>query len=419
MNASSIMKKIVDEACDGARQLAVMPSAVKNKVLLEMAENIDAKRTLIKQANQKDIVKAESNKKNKAFIDRLRLDDNRIDSMCLMMKEVAALNDPVGGILNEFKRPNGLVIKKIRVPIGVIGIIYESRPNVTADCVALCFKSGNAVILRGGSDAVNSNKAIYNVLKEASENNGLKKGAFILIEDTSRELVDAMLTVSEGIDLIMPRGGESLIREVVSKSRVPVIKHYKGICHVYVDVHADLNMAETICINAKIQRPGVCNAMETMLVHKDVAETFLPTIAEKLKQAGVRLKGCARTLKILKNIEKAEDKDFSEEWLDLVLNIRVVNSLDEAVDHISKFGSKHSDAIVTENETNAKKFTDEVDSAAVYVNASTRFTDGGQFGLGAEIGISTDKIHARGPMGLEELCSYKYVVYGKGQVRNG
>ncbi|MFH1310433.1 MAG: glutamate-5-semialdehyde dehydrogenase [Candidatus Omnitrophota bacterium] len=413
----SVMKKIIDTAQAGARQLAIMPVAVKNKVLLEMAETIDAKRDFIKQANQKDIITAESNGKNKAFIDRLRLDDKRIDSMCSMMKEVAVLNDPVGSVLSEFKRPNGLVIRKIRVPIGVIGIIYESRPNVTADCVALCFKSGNAVILRGGSSAINSNKAIYDVLKITAENNGIKNGAFIFIEDTSRELVSAMLTVSEGIDLIMPRGGESLIREVVSKSRVPVIKHYKGICHVYVDAFADLNMAETICINAKVQRPGVCNAMETMLVHEGIAESFLPRIAEKLQKLGVELKGCAKTLEILKDIGKAEDKDFSEEWLDLILNIRVVSSLSEAVRHITKFGSKHSDAIVTENKTNAKKFIDEVDSAAVYVNASTRFTDGGQFGLGAEIGISTDKIHARGPMGLEELCSYKYVIYGEGQIR--
>ncbi|MBU1657325.1 MAG: glutamate-5-semialdehyde dehydrogenase, partial [Candidatus Omnitrophica bacterium] len=321
--------------------------------------------------------------------------------------------------LERLERPNGLVIEKVRVPIGVIGIIYESRPNVTADCTALCFKSGNAVILRGGSDAISSNKAIYNAMKEAASAAGLTEDAFILVEDTSRELVDDMLNSSGGIDLIMPRGGESLIRQVVEKSRVPVIKHYKGICHVYVDEHADLSMAEEICYNAKVQRPGVCNAMETMLVHESVAAFFLPRVFKKLSEAGVTLKGDTAARKILgsKSIVEATEDDFHTEYLDLVLNIRVVDSLDEAVDHIAEFGTDHSDAIVTENEKNALEFTKRVDSAAVYVNASTRFTDGGEFGKGAEIGIATGKLHARGPMGLSELTTYKYVVTGTGQVR--
>ena len=309
------------------------------------------------------------------------------------------------------------MIDKVRVPIGVIGIIFEARPNVTADCVSLCLKSGNAVILRGGSDAIGTNKAIYKALRSASGKEGLDEGAFILIEDTSRELVDAMLASSGKIDLIMPRGGESLIKEVVEKSRVPVIKHYKGICHVYVDSAADLAMAESICYNAKVQRPGVCNAMETMLVHEKAAAEFLPRMAEKFKAAGVRLKGCDKTLKVLSGIEKASEADYSTEWLDLVLNIRVVRSLEEAIEHISRFGSGHSDAIVTDDNDHANEFTSRIDSSAVYVNASTRFTDGGEFGKGAEIGISTDKIHARGPMGLEELCTYKYIIHGTGQVR--
>jgi glutamate-5-semialdehyde dehydrogenase len=303
------------------------------------------------------------------------------------------------------------------VPIGVIGIIYESRPNVTADCAALCLKSGNSVILRGGSDSIRSNKAVYRAMKEGASKEGLAEGAFILIEDTSRELVDAMLEASDGIDLIMPRGGESLIRQVVKKSRIPVIKHYKGICHVYVDARAALKMAEEICYNAKVQRPGVCNAMETMLVHEKVAEKFLPVMIKRLKEAGVRIKGCEKTKKIAGAVEDVTDEDFTTEWLDLTLNVRVVGSLDEAIDHIARFGSAHSDAIVTNDKKAGEEFLKRVDSSAVYINASTRFTDGGEFGKGAEIGISTDRLHARGPMGLEELCTYKYVVRGSGQIR--
>ncbi|MFC1480477.1 glutamate-5-semialdehyde dehydrogenase, partial [Candidatus Omnitrophota bacterium] len=400
-----------------ATTLRVISTKDKNRVLLAMAESIDKARDEIRSANETDIANAEKSGKNKSFIDRLKLDDKRIDGMCAVMREVAALDDPVGKVIEKRKRPNGLLIEKVRVPIGVIGIIYESRPNVTADCIALCLKSGNAVILRGGSDAVNSNKAIYDAAKKVVGAEGLDEGAFILIEDTSRELVDAMLKAQGEIDLIMPRGGESLIREVVEKSRIPVIKHYKGICHVYVDARADLVMAENICFNAKVQRPGVCNAMETMLVHESVAGEFLPRIAARLRAEGVALKGCPRTRELLSDAGEATEEDFSTEWLDLVLNIRVVRSLDEAISHIAKFGSNHSDAIVTRNRENGTEFTRRVDSATVYINASTRFTDGGEFGKGAEIGISTDKLHARGPMGLEELCTYKYVIHGKGQIR--
>jgi glutamate-5-semialdehyde dehydrogenase len=419
MDSAAKMKNITDKARKAASKLGVMSTDAKNRVLLAMADKISEAKDQIKKANEMDLVNAEENGKGAAFIDRLRLDDKRLDGMCSMLRDVAGLEDPVGTVLETVERPNKLLIEKVRVPIGVIGIIYESRPNVTSDCIALCLKSGNSVILRGGSDAISSNKAIYEVMKEAALAEGLDEGAFILVEDTSRELVEAMLRSVGGIDLVMPRGGESLIKEVVEKSRVPVIKHYKGICHVYVDSEADLKMAEKICLNAKVQRPGVCNAMETMLVHESVAQQFLPGIIEKMQDEGVKIKGCPRTKEVVGGkIEEVTEEDYSTEWLDLVLNVRIVGSLDEAIEHIEKFGSDHSDAIVTDNKKNAEEFLRRVDSSAVYVNASTRFTDGGEFGKGAEIGISTDKLHARGPMGLQELCSYKYVVRGNGQVRS-
>lgn len=418
MDAKSAMKNITARARKAARELSVAPTKIKDRALELMADALHLSGADIKKANEADIAAARESGKNAAFIDRLRIDDKRLGDMCAMMRDVAALRDPVGAVMERVKRPNGLVIEKVRVPIGVIGVVYESRPNVTADCVALCLKSGNSVILRGGSDAIRSNKAIYEVMRKAAAEAGIPDGAFILVEDTSREMVDAMLEASGDIDLIMPRGGESLIREVAAKSRIPVIKHYKGICHIYVDSDADLAMAEKVCLNAKVQRPGVCNAMETMLVHEAVAEKFLKAIGAKLRQAGVKLKGCAVTRRILgDDVALASDDDYATEWLDLVLNIKVVNSEDEAIEHIAKFGSDHSDAIITRNKEKGLEFARRVDSAAVYLNASTRFTDGGEFGKGAEIGISTDKLHARGPMGLEELTSYKYVVYGTGQIR--
>jgi glutamate-5-semialdehyde dehydrogenase len=417
MDSKSIMQDITRKAKEAAVELALMETEAKNRVLLSIAEGIDSEREAIRKANEEDIASAEKKGKNAAFVDRLTLSNKRMDGMCEMMRQVATLPDPVGNVLESIRRPNGLVIDKIRVPIGVIGIIYESRPNVTADCAALCLKSGNAVILRGGSDSINSNKAIYEPMKRSASKEGLAEGAFILIEDTSRELVDAMLEAADGIDLIMPRGGESLIKQVVEKSRIPVIKHYKGVCHVYVDADADLGMAEEICYNAKVQRPGVCNAMETMLVHEKVAEKFLPVMVKRFQEAGVKIKGCDKTRQVISGIEKATDEDYYTEWLDLVLSIRIIDSLEEAVSHIARYGSTHSDAIVTKNEKTGEAFLKKVDSSAVYLNASTRFTDGGEFGKGAEIGISTDRIHARGPMGLEELCTYKYVVRGDGQVR--
>lgn len=411
------MTEIVAKARAGARAMAVTPSSVKDRALFRMAKHLDAARDDIKKANLEDVSRAVSAGRNQSFIDRLTLNDERIDAMCDMICSVARLNDPVGTVLESVVMPNGLHIDKVRVPIGVIGIIYEARPNVTADCAALSVMSGNSVILRGGSDAISSNIAIYKALKRGAEKEGLDSGAFILVEDTSREVVDEMLACSGGIDLIIPRGGESLIREVVAKSHIPVIKHYKGICHVYVDADADIDMALKICVNAKVQRPGVCNAMETMLVHKKIAGKFLPMAAEEFYKFDVKIKACPLTRKIIPSADEACEEDYFTEWLDLVLNVKVVGSIDEAIQHISKYGSCHSDAIITDNNDNANEFTSRVDSAAVYVNASTRFTDGGEFGKGAEIGISTDKIHARGPMGLQELCSYKYIVHGTGQTR--
>ena len=327
MNAKTRMREITDRARCGAVVLSRLNADEKNEILFLMAKELNAARENIKKANLVDVKAAEKSGKTEAFIDRLELTDDRIDGMCQMMKDVAKIDDPVGSIIERKERPNGLRIEKVRVPIGVIGIIYEARPNVTADCISLCLKSGNAVILRGGSDSINSNKAIYSVLREAALKRGLDDGAFILVEDTSRDLVNAMLEASGGIDLIMPRGGESLIREVSEKSKVPVIKHYKGICSIYVDDEADLNMAVKICINAKVERPGVCNAMETMLVHRDIAEEFLKKISEKLIIAGVKIKGCVETIKILgERVEPAVDEDYATEWLDLVLNIKIAAS---------------------------------------------------------------------------------------------
>lgn len=418
MGSVEKMKEITERARSSAIELAVMSTEDKDRALVAMAKGLAASKEEIIKANRMDLDNAKKEGKSSAVIDRLELTDKRFQGMCSMLRDVAALKDPVGDVLETVERSNGLVIEKVRVPIGVIGIIYESRPNVTADCVSLCLKSGNSAILRGGSDSINSNKAIYAALKKAADEAGLPDGAFTLIEDTSREMVDAMLSSVDGIDLIMPRGGESLIRAVVEKSKIPVIKHYKGVCHVYVDSKADKAMALNICINAKVQRPGVCNAMETMLVHRDIAREFLPLAAAELKAKGVELKGCEETREILSDeVSPASDQDYSTEWGDLILNIRVVGSLGEAVKHITKFGSAHSDAIVTDDAARASLFARKVDSSAVFINASTRFNDGGEFGKGAEIGISTDKIHARGPMGLEELCIYKYVVKGTGQIR--
>ncbi|HEY4619630.1 MAG TPA: glutamate-5-semialdehyde dehydrogenase, partial [Nitrospirota bacterium] len=334
------------------------------------------------------------------------------------LREVAALPDPVGEVTRMWKRPNGMQVGKIRVPIGVIGIIYESRPNVTADSAGLCIKSGNGVFLRGGSEAINSNKAIAEILIDAGSKAGLPEGAITMVDIVDREAVMAMLRLDNYIDLIIPRGGEELIRTVSANSTIPVIKHYKGICHTYVDEDADVSMARDICFNAKVQRPGTCNAMETMLVHKGIADKVLPPLIEKFRKAGVELRGCSRTHLLDSTIRLAADEDWDTEYLALILNIKIVDDMDEALRHIEAHGSQHSEAIVTNNHKRAMQFLSEVDAAAVFVNASTRLHDGGQFGLGAEIGISTTRIHARGPMGLEELTSLKFIVLGDGQLRD-
>lgn len=414
-NLKTEIEKTAQQALQTCRILSTLTSALKDEVLSAMAGALLENKAAILKANKKDISAASN--KGKAFIDRLILDESRIKQMADSLLDVAKLKDPVGQILREWDVPSGLRIQKARCPIGVVAIIYESRPNVTADCIGLCFKSGNSVILRGGSESLNSNLAIYKVLWGVMKKHGVPAGAINLIDTGDRKAVDILLKLDKYIDVVIPRGGEELINKVVSSSRIPVIKHYKGICHVYVDEWADLNMAERICFNAKVQRPGVCNAMESMLVHRDVAARFLPGMLKKFKDAGVQVRGCAFTRKIAKWAKAATDKDYRTEYLDLILSVKVVDSLDAAITHINDYGSHHSDSIVTDNSENYLKFLKKVDSACVYVNASTRFTDGNQFGMGAEIGISTDKLHARGPMGLEELTSYKYLVFGSGQVR--
>jgi len=370
------------------------------------------------RANKKDLSVAKRHTRGAAFLDRLALDQGRIEQMAASLEQVARLADPVGETISSRRRPNGLLIKKVRVPIGVIAIIYESRPDVTSDCIGLCLKSGNAVILRGGHESINSNIAIYNLLKKVASRHKLPLGAINLIKNVERSAVDTLLAMQGYIDLVIPRGGEGLIKRVSRKSKIPVIKHYKGICHTYVDAEADLPLAQKVCFNAKVQRPGVCNAMETLLVHERVAKRFLPRIIKELQAAGVEIRADLATRKIVKAVKAAKEQDWSREYLDLVLSVKVVRSLDQAVAHINRYGSGHSDAIITKNRTKAERFLTTADSACVYLNASTRFTDGYEFGLGAEMGISTDKIHARGPMALEELTTYKYEIFGKGQIRN-
>ncbi|MFH1888539.1 MAG: glutamate-5-semialdehyde dehydrogenase [Candidatus Omnitrophota bacterium] len=418
MDLKEELTRIARNAQEASRYMLGVSSATKDKALKGMAMALIRNKSVILKANKKDIRKAIAAKSPGAFIERLTLTGKRIEEMSDSLLSIAGLDDPVGETIKSWRRPNGLRINKVRVPIGVIAIIYESRPNVTSDCIGLCFKSGNSVILRGGSEALNSNLAIYKILKREIKKYAIPEGVINMVSTSDRRAVDFLLKLDNYIDLVMPRGGESLIKRVVNLSRIPVIKHYKGICHVYVDDWADLNMAEKICFNAKVQRPGVCNAMENMLVHRDVATRFLPGMAGKFKEAGVEIRGCDITRKIVKGIKRVTDKDYFTEYLDLILSVKVVDGLDEAVRHINHYGSRHSDSIVTDNKENAGRFLRDVDSACVYVNASTRFTDGYQFGMGAEIGISTDKLHARGPMALEELTTYKYMVFGNGHIRS-
>lgn len=418
MGIKEDIKKSALAAKNAAEIMATISTEPKNRALLSMADGLIAKSSFILKENKKDLNLARRNKLKPALIDRLLLTAARIADMADSLRGIAALEDPVGKISSMKRRPNGLLIGKMRVSIGVIAIIYESRPNVTSDCAGLLLKSGNSVILRGGKEAINSNIAIYKVLNDAVIKNGLPQGCINLISTTDRKAVDILLGLDKFIDLVIPRGGESLIREVSRKSRIPVIKHYKGICHIYVDSEADLNMASDIVINAKVQRPGVCNALETLLVNQKIADQFLFFVIPKLKSARVEVRGCAKTKEIYGKIKRATARDWSTEYLDLILSIKIVSDLTQAIEHISRYGSKHSDAIITKNYSKAMEFLLRVDSACVYVNASTRFTDGGQFGLGAEVGISTDKLHARGPVSLKELTSYKYVILGNGQIRN-
>ena len=411
------LARMGEQALLASRELARTGTDAKNRALAAMADEVSTRERDILQANAEDVSAAEKTGARGAFIDRLRLDTTRVSAIADGLRQVAALPDPVGGVIREWERPNGLEIAKVRVPIGVIAIVYESRPNVTADAAGLCLKSGNSCILRGGSEAIRSNSVIADALSRAAEKTGLPASSVQLVRRTERELVGQLVRMSGTVDVVIPRGGEGLIRAVTEQATVPVMKHYKGVCHTYVDKAADLAMAEEICFNAKVQRPGVCNAMETMLVHREVAGEFLPRVAKGLIEAGVELRGCRETCSVLKEARPALEEDWSEEYLDLVLAVRVVGSLEEAAAHINRYGSAHSDAIVTGDDSRAERFLQAVDAACVYVNASTRFTDGGEFGMGAEIGISTDKLHARGPVGLEELTTYKYIIRGSGQVR--
>ena len=402
-----------------ARQLARLDAAAKNAGLLAMADEIMAAKEEILSANARDLEQGRANGLSVAMLDRLSLNEKRLAAMADGIRQVAALPDPVGETIRDWTRPNGLRITKVRVPIGVVGIIYESRPNVTSDAAVLCTKTGNATILRGGSESIHSNVAIAAALSRGGAKAGLPADAIVLIPVTDREAVRHMCEMDQYLDCIVPRGGKGLIEAVVSHARMPVIKHYDGICIMYVDKDADLAMAERIVINAKCQRPGVCNAIETVLVHEAVAEEFFATTGAVLLEKGVELRCDEAALKMLRGekVVAATPQDFRTEFLDLILAVKVVGSLEEAVAHIEDNGSHHSDGIVTANAETAERFLAEVDSATVYWNASTRFTDGGEFGFGAEIGISTDKLHARGPMALEELTTYKYQLRGTGQVR--
>jgi glutamate-5-semialdehyde dehydrogenase len=417
MDIKSFVFQKAKEAKEGARSIAKVSSEQKNSVLNKMAEALRKNAKKLQSENKKDITAAQKKGLSKAMIDRLTLTTQRIEDMAKGLIEIAALPDPVGEITKMWKRPNGMMVGRMRVPIGVIGIIYESRPNVTADATGLCLKAGNAVVLRGGSEAINSNMAIVNILRSVAKTEGIHEGVVTFINVPERDAVMEMLKLEGIIDLIIPRGGEGLIRAVTENSRIPVLKHYKGVCHVFVDRDADIKMAEDICFNAKVQRPGTCNAMETMLVDEKIAKKFLPSMIKRFKTAGVFLKGCPATLRIDKSLEPAKEEDYYAEYLDKVLNVKVVKDMDDAMDHIAKYGSAHSDSIVTRDYEKAMRFLREVDSSAVFVNASTRLNDGFQFGLGAEMGISTDKIHARGPMGLEELTCQKFIVLGSGQLR--
>ncbi|MDD4586898.1 MAG: glutamate-5-semialdehyde dehydrogenase [Heliobacteriaceae bacterium] len=405
------------KAKDAAYFLGNLSSQVKDKALEAMAFELEAKQEAILAANALDVEAARQKGLSKALLDRLLLTPKRIEEMAEGLMAVVCLPDPIGEMTHQCRRPNGLDVGRIRVPLGVVGIIYEARPNVTVDAAGLCLKTGNAVLLRGGSEAIRSNLAITQVIASAAEEAGVPAGAIQTLETTDREAAQQMMRMNEFLDVLIPRGGAGLIQSVLKNSTVPVIETGVGNCHIYVDYCADLQMAENIVINAKTQRPGVCNAMETLLVHKNVAGKFLPQVARRLLQLDVELRGCPRSVALIPGIQEATDEDYATEFLDLILAVKVVDTFEEALEHIRFYGTGHSEAIITNDYQRARNFTRRVDAAAVYVNASTRFTDGFQFGLGAEIGISTQKLHARGPMGLNELTTVKHVCYGSGQVR--
>jgi glutamate-5-semialdehyde dehydrogenase len=412
------IRLMAQRAKKAARSLIALSTETKNTLLRQMAEALEEKRQFIQEENRMDLAAGRIKGLSAAMLDRLELSDKVMASMICGLQEVAALPDPVGEILNLSKRPNGLMVGRMRIPLGVIGMIYESRPNVTVDAAALCLKAGNAIILRGGSEAIHSNLALAEVLQGVLTARNIDPSAIQVVPVTDRAAVTTLLAQEEFIDLIIPRGGEGLIRFVSETSRIPVLKHYKGVCHIFVDRSADPLKATPVIMNSKTQRPGVCNALEGLLIQRDIAASYLPVIAQELSSAGVELRGCHESVALASQIKPALPSDWGTEFLDLILCVKVVGSLDEAMNHMAEYGSQHTEVIITEDYSNAQRFLAEVDASAVMVNASTRFNDGGQLGLGAEIGISTTKLHAYGPMGLEELTTKKFIIYGSGQVRS-
>jgi len=417
MDITKLMQEMGQKARQAGRELAGARPLDKNRALEMIAERLRGSGTQLMAENNKDLEAGEKNGLSAAMLDRLRLTESRIEDMAAAVEDIAVLPDPVGEVTRIWNRPSGFRVGRMRVPIGVIGIIYESRPNVTVDAAALCMKSGNACILRGGSEAIHSNRALAAVFQEGIAAAGLPEDVAQVVPTTDRAAVNALLTLDEYVDMIIPRGGKGLIRMIMENSTIPVVKHLDGICHTYVDAGADLEMAMDICLNAKLDRPGTCNAMETLLVHRDIAPTLLPDLLKQMMGEGVQIRGCDETGDLVPGIVSATEQDWATEYLDKVLSVKVVGDMDEAMDHIARYGSSHTDVIVTRDHPNAERFIREVDSSAVMVNASSRLNDGFVFGLGAEIGISTDKLHARGPMGLEELTCQKFIVLGDGHLR--
>jgi len=417
MSLEKMIKDMAKAGKEASRELRKVSRAKKDVALLLTADKLMQREKAIRQENEKDVAFAKEQGMSSAMVDRLTLDGKTLQSMAEALREVAALPDPVGEVTGMWKRPNGLQVGRVRIPLGVIGFIYESRPNVTVDAASLCLKAGNSVILKGGSEAIRSNLILGQILAEALREAGLPAAAIQVIPTTEREATRILLEQEDDVDVIIPRGGEGLIRFVTDHSRIPVLRHYKGVCHVYVDEFADLGMAADICFNAKVQRPAVCNAMETMLVHERVADRFLPAMLKRFRDAGVEIRGCPKTLAFLPEAKAAAPSDWPAEFLDLILAVKVVKGMDEALDHIETYGSNHTEAIVTNDYDRAQRFLQEVNSSVVLINASTRFNDGNQLGLGAEIGINTSKLHAFGPMGLAELTTQKFIVYGSGQIR--